>query len=84
MRSASALPTKAAPPLLFAVGAPAQNTLYLFLIKLRRGKLQKICKGFSGRSAARLAVLGGAAKLFGFRLKIGSNLGVKSHQNGIF
>ncbi|MFC2606413.1 MAG: hypothetical protein ACFNZR_04005, partial [Candidatus Nanosynbacter sp.] len=30
----------------------------------------------------RLAVLGGVAKLFGFCLKTGSNLGVKSHQIG--
>jgi len=43
-RSTSALPTKAAPPLPFAVGAPA--------------------------------------KLFSFRLKTGSNLGVKSHHKG--
>ena len=82
-RSASALPTKAAPPLPFAVGAPAQKTLYLFLVKSRRGKLKKYAKGFLGWSAARLAVLGGAAKLFGFRLKTGSSLVVKSHHREI-
>ena len=82
-RSTSALPTKAAPPLPFAVGEPAQSTLYLFLTKSRRGELQKICKGrVLGWGAARLAVLGGAAKLFSFRLKTGSNLGVKSHHKG--
>lgn len=32
----------------------AQNTLYLFLIKSRRGKLQKICKGFSGLELKRV------------------------------
>ena len=70
--------TKAAPPLPFAVGAPAQKTLYLFLIKSRRGKLQKICKGFSGleRSTACRARRRGSQFLT-FCTKIGSSGVVK-------
>ena len=48
-----------------------------FSNKITAGKLQKICKGFSGRSAARLAVLGGVAKLFGFLSQSWFGLGRK-------
>jgi len=35
-----------------------------FSNKITAGEITKICKGFSGRGAARLAVLGGAAHSF--------------------
>ena len=43
-------------------GDPTEKSLFLFQ-KSRRGKSQKICKGFFWRGAARLAVLGGGAEL---------------------
>lgn len=52
----------------------------LFSNKITTGELQKIYKGFSERSTARLVVLGGVVKLFGFCLKAGLNLGVKSQK----
>ena len=65
--------------------APAQKTLYLFLIKSRRGKLQKICKGFSGleRSTACRARRRGSQFLT-FCTKIGSSGVVKFYQKSIF
>lgn len=70
-RSASALSTKAMPPLPFTIDHPPR-TPSTFSNKITAEEITKICKGFSERSTARL-------KLFNFRLKAGSNLGVKSH-----
>ena len=52
-RSASAVPTGAAPPLLLTVGEPPE-TPFSKSNKSRRGKFQKICKGFSGGARAGL------------------------------
>ena len=64
------MPTKAALPLPFTVGAPDQNTLYHFQ-KNHDGEItKKICKVFSGRGAS---AHGGQAA----RLRVGF-----LHQNG--
>ncbi len=60
-RSASALPTKATPPLLLAVGDSPETPFSTKKVKNGGGKSQK-CKGFFWWGAARLAVLGGVAR----------------------
>ena len=59
----SAMPTRAAPPLPFTVGAPDQNTLYHFQKNHGGGNYKKYAKGFLvgarppfGGQAARLRV----------------------------
>ena len=59
-RSASAVPTGAAPPLLLTVGEPPE-TPFSKSKKSRRGKSQKICKGFSGGARPSFAGTGGGA-----------------------
>ena len=60
-RSASAVPTGAAPPLLLTVGEPPETPFSTKKVKNGGGKSQK-CKGFFWWGAARLAVLGGVAR----------------------
>ena len=60
----SASPTQRRPDasIDFSVDGPT-NPYTPLQLKIRRGKSQKICKGFFWRGAARLAVLGGEAEL---------------------
>ena len=79
-RSASALPTKATPPLPLAVGDSPETPFSTKKVKNGGGKSQK-CKGFFWWGAARLAVLGGVATS-ALCAKMGSSEFKKSLQVG--
>ena len=79
-RSASALPTKATPPLPLAVGESPETPFSTKKVKTGGGKSQK-SKGFFWWCAARLAVLGfGGLSLYGSAItsEIGSSERKKS------
>ena len=82
LRHIAAMPLQATPPVCQRQTRPDQKHPFPFPKKSRRGKSQKICKGFSERGAAQLCCARRRGlHLSAILLKIGSDLRVKVHQD---